>query len=150
MDNTKAVIAFFEQNEWEYREDEGAFESGVSLEGDVEGALLQIDANNGGIVVLCGLDYDIQTEAFAVLFEFCNLVNMLLPTGAVFLDTTEQIIVTRLGQYYGEGKASGDDVGEQVAFCIDLVERISSVLSSVINGEVSPADATELILRPQA
>ena len=150
MDNIQAVVAFFEQNGWDYREDEGIFESGVALEGDIEGALLQIDSNNGGVVVLCGLDYDIPTASFNALFEFCNLVNMLLPTGAVFLDTTERMIVTRLGQYYGEGKATGDDVSEQVAFCIDLVERVSSVLNALIDGQTTPTDATELILRPQA
>ena len=146
MDNLQAVKDFFKENNWEYGEQEGCFESGVQLEGEIEGALLQIDSNNGGIVVLCGLDYDIPQENFIEVTALCNIVNMLLPTGAMFLDTVEHILVCRLGQFYGEGNASGEDVGEQVTFCIEMIEKAADVLGELIDGELSPEEAAEQMM----
>lgn len=146
--NTRAVQAFFEENQWEYCEQDGCYESGVSLESEIEGALLQIDANNGGIVVLAGLDFDIPEDSFEEVLELCNLVNMLLPTGALFLDVTEHIVVCRLGQYYGDGCAKASDVGEQVAFCLDILERTADCIGALTDGEISSEEAAEQILRP--
>lgn len=147
--NTRAVKAFFEENQWEYNEQDGCFESGVALDnGDVEGALLQVDANNGGIVVLAGLDFDVPSDSFGEVLELCNMVNMLLPTGALFLDMTERIVVCRLGQYYGDGKAEANDVGEQVTFCLDMIEKVASVIIGLTEGELSPDEAAEIMLRP--
>lgn len=148
MDNLQAVRDFFKENGWEYDEQEGCFESGVSLDGDIEGAMLQIDSNNGGIVVLAGLDYDIPSESAAEVMELCNLVNMLLPTGAMFMDTEERILVCRLGQYYGEGKADSNDVGEQVTFCLDMIERAAACITGLTEGELTPDEAAETMLRP--
>lgn len=147
--NTLAVKAFFEENNWNYNMNEGCFESGVSLENDVvEGALLQIDSNNGGIVVLAGLDFDIPEEGFTSVLELCNMLNMLLPTGAMFVDFTEHIVICRLGQYYGEGKAGANDVGEQVAFCLDMLEKLAVVIAELTDGTMSPDEAAEMMLRP--
>ena len=148
MDNLQAVRGFFQENNWEYSETDGCFESGVQLEGEAGGALLQIDSNNGGIVVLAGLDYDIPEESIAEVISLCNLVNMLLPTGALFLDMAERILVCRLGQYYGDGNARSEDVGEQVSFCLDIIERAAVLIGGVIDGEIAPEDAAEQMLRP--
>ena len=148
MDNLQAVRDFFKENGWEYGEQEGCFESGVSLEGEIPGAMLQIDSNNGGIVVLSGLDYDIPEESFADVMELCNMVNMLLPTGAMFLDPAERILVCRLGQYYGEGNAEPNDVGEQVSFCLDILEKAAGVIQGLTSGELEPMEAADMILRP--
>ncbi|MBQ4466224.1 MAG: YbjN domain-containing protein [Oscillospiraceae bacterium] len=148
MNNTQAVKAFFEENQWEFNEQDGCFESGVSLNGDIEGALLQVDANNGGIVVLAGLDYDVPSETTMEVLELCNLVNMLLPTGALFLDVSERIVVCRLGQYYGEGKAEANDVGEQVTFCLDMIEKVAAVITGLTEGDLTPDEAAEQMLRP--
>lgn len=148
MTNMEAVKAFFEENDWDYNEQEGAFESGIALEGDIEGALLQIDANNGGVVVLAGLDYDVPAEANEDALDLCNIVNMLLPTGALFLDITERIIVCRLGQYYGEDKATANDIGEQVSFCLDMIEKVADVIDAVVEGNMTPDEAAEQMLRP--
>ena len=110
--------------------------------------MLQIDSNNGGIVVLSGLDYDIPEESFADVMELCNMVNMLLPTGAMFLDPAERILVCRLGQYYGEGNAEPNDVGEQVSFCLDILEKAASVIQGLTSGELEPMEAADMILRP--
>lgn len=147
--NTRAVQAFFEENQWEYNEQDGCFESGIALDGEIGGALLQADANNGGIVVLAGLDYDVPEDAFEEVIELCNLVNMLLPTGAMFLDPVEHIIVCRLGQYYGDDKATPDDVGEQVTFCLDMIEKTAGVLGTLIDGEISAEEAADAMLRPE-
>lgn len=149
MDNSNAVRGFFEENSWDFREEEGMFESGVVLDGDVEGALLQIDSNNGGIVVLSGLDYDIPEESFNDIYELCNMVNMLLPTGAMFLDPTEHLVIVRLGQYYGEGNAETSDVGEQVNFCLDMMERLGSVIIPLTEGGMQPEEAASVLLRPE-
>lgn len=149
MNNTQAVKAFFEENQWEFNEQDGCFESGVSLNGDIEGALLQVDANNGGIVVLAGLDYDVPSETTMEVLELCNLVNMLLPTGALFLDVSERIVVCRLGQYYGEGKAEANDVGEQVTFCLDMIEKVAAVITGLTEGDLTPDEAAEQMLRPE-
>ena len=148
MDNLQAVRDFFKTNNWEYGEQDGCFESAVSLESEIEGAMIQIDSNNGGIVVLTGLDYDIPQESFTDVMELCNMVNMLLPTGALFLDIAERILVCRLGQYYGEGAADTEDVGEQVAFCLDIIEKAANCIQAVIDEEISPDEAAEMILRP--
>ena len=148
MDNLQAVRDFFKENGWEYGEQEGCFESGVSLEGEIPGAMLQIDSNNGGIVVLSGLDFDIPEESFSDVMEFCNMVNMLLPTGAMFLDPAERILVCRLGQYYGEGNAEVNDVGEQVSFCLDILEKASNVIQALTSGEIDAMEAADMILRP--
>ena len=148
MDNLQAVRDFFKENGWEYGEQEGCFESGVSLDSEIEGAMLQIDSNNGGIVVLAGLDFDIPCESFAEVMELCNMLNMLLPTGAMFLDTAERILVCRLGQYYGEGNADANDVGEQVSFCLDMLEKAANCIQGLTDGELTPDEAAEMILRP--
>ena len=148
MDNLQAVRDFFKENGWEYGEQEGCFESGVSLDGDIEGAMLQIDSNNGGIVVLAGLDYDIPQESAAEVMEFCNMLNMLLPTGAMFMDTAERILVCRLGQYYGEGNVSAEDVGEQVTFCLDMIEKAAACIIGLTEGDLTPDEAAEMLLRP--
>ena len=148
MNNLQAVRDFFKENGWEYGEQEGCFESGVSLEGEIPGAMLQIDSNNGGIVVLSGLDFDIPEESFSDVMEFCNMVNMLLPTGAMFLDPAERILVCRLGQYYGEGNAEVNDVGEQVSFCLDILEKASNVIQALTSGEIDAMEAADMILRP--
>ena len=146
--NASAVKAFFEENNWEYGCEDGCFESGVALDGEIEGALLQVDANNGGIVVLAGLDYDIPQESFAEVLELCNLVNMLLPTGALFLDMHEHIMVCRLGQFYGDGAATSDDVGEQVTFCLDMIEKVAAVISGIVEGDLGAEEAADQMLRP--
>lgn len=148
MDNLQAVRDFFKENEWEYGEEDGCFESGVSLNAEIEGAMLQIDSNNGGIVVLTGLDFDIPQDSFADVIELCNMVNMLLPTGALFIDTAEHILVCRLGQFYGEGNADSNDVGEQVAFCLDILEKVANCIQGVTDGELDPLEAADMILRP--
>ena len=148
MDNLQAVRDFFRENDWEYGEQEGCFESGVTIEGDIPGAMLQIDSNNGGIVVLAGLDFDIPSESFAEVMELCNMVNMLLPTGAMFVDTAERIIVCRLGQYYGEGNAKSEDVGEQVSFCLDMIEKAASCIAGLTDGDLTPDEAAEMMIKP--
>lgn len=145
---TEAVHAFLDDQEWLYAEANGCFESGMELNADISAALLQIDTNDGGLVILTALDFDVPEHSFSVVLSFANLMNMVMPMGSLYLDIEEHMLVYRLGEIYGEKIPTPEDVADQLFFCLDMIERVADVLAGVVEKDFSPEEAVDRVLQP--
>ena len=127
--NISAIRSFFRQGKWPFEEEDGVFFSGVPLRQDLGAALLQIVPDGIGITVLAELDRHLPKESLMELIQAANLLNALLPTGAMYIDLTERYAVFRIGALYPHVPAEAEDVAEQVSYALDMIECIADSLT---------------------
>ncbi|MEE5993579.1 MAG: hypothetical protein V3G42_10105 [Oscillospiraceae bacterium] len=144
----QATKQFFKDVNWKYETAENVFRSDVELETS-QYATIHIDTDDTMIVVFTALQYKIKERLFDKILRMVNVLNMLNPVGSVFLDVEERMILCRFGQVYPKQNMTADDVGAQVSFVLDVIERISKVLPKLEDGTHEPEEVALLVIAPE-
>lgn len=144
----KATENFLKSIGWEYETAENVFRCSVELETEEVGAV-HIDTDDDMIVVFTALQREMKEQLFDKILKMLNIINLANPVGSVFLDEEEKIILCRFGQVYPKKNMTADDVGAQVSFTIDMVEKISKVLPNLEDGTHEPEELALLVIAPE-
>lgn len=137
----EAVREAFDNAKWEYAEKDGWFELSFDIDAAIGSALVQVDTNDGVLVIMAALDHTIPETASSSVTAYANTLNMISVLGCWYLDTEEHVLVFKFGSFYGEASASPDDVQERLYLCLKLCEHAANVLPRLTEGSISADDA---------
>lgn len=143
----QATEQFFKDVNWEYETAENVFRCSVGLETEEVG--VHIDTDDSMIVVFTALRHELKEQLFDKILKMLNIINLANPVGSVFLDEEEKVILCRFGQVYPKQNMTADDIGAQVSFTIDTIEKISKVLPKLEDGTYEPEEVALLVVAPE-
>ena len=144
----QATEQFFNEVSWKYETAENVFRCDVELESG-EYATVHVDTDDTMIVVFTSLQYSVKQNLFDKVLRMANIINLANPVGSIFLDEEENTIVCRFGQAYPKQDMTGDDIGGQVSFTIDMIERISKVFPKLEDGTYQPEETALMVIAPE-
>ena len=144
----QTVIAYFEENDWEYKRQEGR--SAALAKVNQFKVAFVISEEDDLLEVITLMPNRIPPDKFGALAEFCMRINSGIKVGRVIFDYSDGELRCQASAPFASGNLPLNVIRECASGSIGLADQLHLVINSILTFDLSPEAALASIANDTA